>query len=178
LKIFPKREGLFSPIYAVGTRFVPVQRYFDLAIKVPRIDMRLLKKLYIAYAEDKKSHFYTYAGGKYAKGWLHAKARTLGCYAIKADTVRPDVRPVNFKNGTHLVKQKSLRVMIKDKPTGVRDYRPTLNGHWILMEYLPKKNLLVYHFDQYLKKGKNEFRLVVHDMVGNATVLKATIYRK
>ncbi len=178
LKIYPERPHLLSPIYAVGTRFVPVQRYFDLALKVPKADDRLLQKLYIAYAPDQKSHFFNYGGEKYDKGWLKTKARNLGCYAIKADTVRPDVRPLNFKNGTHLVRQRSLRVMIQDKPTGIRDYRPTLNGHWILMEYLPKKKLLVYHFDQFLKKGKNEFRLVVHDMVGNATVLKATIYRK
>ncbi|MBE0651380.1 MAG: M23 family metallopeptidase [Bacteroidales bacterium] len=178
LKEYPQKKDLLSSVYEVGTRFTPVQRYFDLSIKVPKIDDRLLEKLYIGYAQDDRAKIYNYAGGKFVNGWLETKARTLGCYAILADTIKPVVKPVNFKNGTHLVKQKSLKVIIEDKPTGIRDYRPTLNGHWILMEYLPKKKLLVYHFDQYLKKGKNEFKLVVHDMVGNTTELKATLYRK
>ena len=178
LKKFPQKKHLLSPVYAVGTRFVPVQKYFQLSIKVPVADKSLYqkRKLYIAYAPDKKWN-YSYVGGDYKNGWLKTKTRALGCYAIKADTVRPEVRPINFKNKTHLKKQTSLKVWINDSQTGIRDYRPTLNGHWILMEYLPKKKLLIYHFDRYLKKGKNEFRLVVHDMLGNTTVLKAVIYR-
>ena len=131
----------------------------------------------MAYSPERKGNNYNFVGGDYINGWLKTKCRALGCYAIKADTVSPEVRAINFKHITHLKKQKSLRVWINDQQTGIRDYRPTLNGHWILMDYLPKKKLLIYHFDRYLKKGKNEFRLVVHDMVGNSTVLKATIYR-
>ncbi len=177
LRKYPKKEHLLSPVYAMGTRFVPVQRYFDLSIKMPASDKPLYKRLYIAYAPDRKSKAYNYVGGKYSKGWLKTKVRTLGCYAIMVDTVAPVVKELNFKNVSHLKGQKTLKVMIDDLQTGIKDYRPTLNGHWILMEYLPKKKLLIYHFDSYLKKGKNEFRLVVHDMVGNATVLKATLYR-
>lgn len=176
LKEFPQKEHLLSPVYAVGNRFVPVQRYFDLSIKVPTSDKELYKKLYVAYASDPKSNGYNYAGGKYSEGWLQTKARQLGCYVIMADTIPPVIKPLNFKNGSHLKEQKALKVLIQDSPTGIRDYRPTLNGHWILMEYLPKKKLLIYHFDNYLKKGKNEFRLVVHDMVGNVSVLNATLY--
>lgn len=179
LRKFPTKKYLLSPIYAVGTRFVPVQKYFKISIKVPAADKSLYqrKKLYIAYASGRKSNNYGYVGGDFVKGWLQTKARMLGCYAIMADTIRPEVRPINFRHSTHLKKQTTLKVMIDDLQSGIKDYRPTLNGHWILMEYLPKKKLLVYHFDRYLKKGKNEFRLVVHDMVGNATVLKATLYR-
>lgn len=176
LREYPRKKHLLSTVYAVGTRFTPVQKYFTLAVKVPVSERYLYRKLYIAYAPGRKA-VYNYAGGKYSGGWLKTRARTLGCYAIKVDTVFPVVKALNFKHLTHLRKQRTLEVMIKDLQTGIRDYRPTLNGHWILMEYLPKKKLLIYHFDKYLKKGKNEFRLVVHDMVGNTTVLKATLYR-
>lgn len=177
LREYPRQKHLLSSVYGVGTRFTPVQKYFSLDIKVPASARHLYRKLYIAYAPGSKSENYNYIGGKYSGGWLKTMAETLGCYAIKVDTIPPVVQALNFKQVTHLKKQRTLRVMIKDLQTGIRDYRPTLNGHWILMEYLPKRNLLVYHFDKYLKKGKNEFRLVVHDMVGNATVLKATLYR-
>jgi len=179
LRKFPEKKDLLSPVYAVGNRFIPVQKYFKLAIKVPASDKSLYqrKKLYIAYSPERKGNNFKYAGGDYINGWLKAKVRALGCYAIKTDTVRPQVKAINFKHLTYLKKQKSLIVWINDEQTGIKDYRPTLNGHWILMEYLPKKKLLIYHFDRYLKKGKNEFKLVVHDMVGNTTVLKATLYR-
>ena len=44
------------------------------------------------------------------------------------------------------------------------------------MEYNLKKKTLTYHFDRYLKKGKNDFQLVVRDNVGNESVYKAVIY--
>jgi len=93
-----------------------------------------------------------------------------------ADSIPPTIKTINFSNGTHIAGRHFIKVMIEDNQSGIKSYRPTLNGHWILMEYDLKSNLLTYHFDRYLKKGKNEFKLIVHDNVGNERVYKAVIF--
>ena len=45
------------------------------------------------------------------------------------------------------------------------------------MDFDAKSNLLVYTFDDRIKPGKNSFRLVVKDAVGNETVYQATLTR-
>lgn len=176
LKKYPERDTTLSPVFAVDDRFVPVQRYFNISIKPTTLADKIYSKLFIAFFPDYKSKGFSYVGGNFSKGWLQAKAREFGCYTVMADTVPPIIKALNFSNNRNLKGQKTLRVMINDLQSGIKDYRPTLNGHWILMEYLPKKKQLVYYFDKFLKKGKNNFQLIVYDNVGNKSVFKATLY--
>lgn len=68
-------------------------------------------------------------------------------------------------------------VKISDDLSGIKYYRATLNGKWILMEYDAKSNSLTYFFDEMIKPGKNIFKLVVRDDVGNESVYTATLSR-
>jgi hypothetical protein len=74
-------------------------------------------------------------------------------------------------------KQQNLVFKISDNLSGIQSYRGTLNGKWILMDYDAKSSLLVYSFDDRIRPGKNSFRLVVKDAVGNETVYQATLTR-
>ena len=48
---------------------------------------------------------------------------------------------------------------------------------WILMDFDSKNATLTYDFDDRMKPGKNEFRLVVKDAVGNESQYKAVLIR-
>ena len=175
LKKFPATATTLSPIYAVHNRFVPVQKYFTLSIKADSLPPRLKNKTYIAYAPDTSNEF-SWAGGKWKGNTIEVKARNLGDYTLMADTIVPVIQPLHFGNGSKVTGRHTLKVLISDDQSGIKDYRPTLNGHWILMEYDLKSKMLTYHFDKYLKKGKNTFQLVIHDNMGNENLYKAVIY--
>jgi hypothetical protein len=66
-------------------------------------------------------------------------------------------------------------VVVKDKQTTLKSFNAYLNGEWILMEYDAKNNLLVYNFDNRLKKGKNKFILKLKDALGNVTEYEADL---
>jgi hypothetical protein len=168
----------YSPIFKVHNSLVPVRKYFDLAIRPEKVSDSLKNKLFIAYFSPESPDTGSYAGSSWNQSWLHARVRELGTYSVLADTVPPEVRPLNFKNGDTLSAQKRLKVEIKDEQSGIKSYRPTINGHWVLMSYDPRINRLVYDFDSYLKKGKNEFVLKVTDQLNNERVFKAVIFRK
>ena len=175
LRKFPANHKTLSPVYAVHNRFVPVQKYFTLAIKTDSLPSGLKRKIYIAYAPDTTGDF-SYSGGIWKGNTISVKTRELGDYTLMADTIPPVIKPLDFENDSKVAGKHLLKVQISDEQSGIKDYQPTLNGHWILMEYDLKSKTLTYHFDKYLKKGKNVFQLTVRDNVGNESVYKAVIY--
>jgi len=173
-----KTPRSYAPLFVIHNRFVPVQNYFDLAIRPDKVDALLKSKLFIAYIPSEETDTFYFVGNKWKKSWLHASVRNFGVYTVMADTVLPEVKPLNFKTGDTLSSQKKLYLSIRDFETGIRDYRPSLNGHWILMEYDVKSNTLMYNVDKYLEKGRNELLLRVTDQVGNQTLFKTVLYRE
>ncbi len=72
-----------------------------------------------------------------------------------------------------------MKVKISDDFSGIKSYRGTINGKWILFEYDPKRNLLTYDFsDKTFKLAKHELEIEVEDNVGNKSVYKATFFKK
>jgi hypothetical protein len=110
---------------------------------------------------------------------LSAATRTLGTYAISKDDVPPTIRPINFKNKQWITKNKTLKLKVADKDTGVDGYRATVNGKFILMEYDYKTGVLTHDFeDGIVTDTENELKVIVTDNVGNSTTFEATFFRK
>ena len=86
---------------------------------------------------------------------------------------------MNFKNGSWLSKYRYLKVKINDKGTGISNYRATVNGKWILMEYNYKNKTLTHDFnDAVVTETKNKLKVIVTDNVGNSTTFETTFFRK
>ncbi len=165
----------FSPVYFVGDKYIPVQKYFNISMAVSRpVPDSLRSKLYIAkYNDDGKWDF---AGGQFDKGWLTAKMRSAGKFVVLTDTVSPEIKAVNIAGNKKVANRKELQIKITDKQTGIKKYAGFLNERWILMEYNPKKAMLTYRFDRLLKKGKNRFKLVVFDNRDNKSVYETDLF--
>jgi hypothetical protein len=85
--------------------------------------------------------------------------------------------PVNVKPGKNVSRQASLMLKISDNLSGIKSYRGTINGKWILMDFDAKRNLLTYQIDEHMPKGKSNFQLVVTDAVGNKTNYDVSLIR-
>jgi hypothetical protein len=167
-------DSSLSRIIDLGSRFVPVHKRFGLSIIPDTVPPHIKEKMYIAKIE-KDDIFY--AGGDWKKNALYTRIREFGKYAVFADTVPPVIKALNFRSGKTVSSQKSLKLVIKDSETGIKKYRATVNGNWLLMEYDKKNDLLTYFTDEHLKKGKNNFKLVVYDNSGNKSEYEAVIIR-
>jgi GH15 family glucan-1,4-alpha-glucosidase len=103
----------------------------------------------------------------------------LGTYALATDTVAPTISPLNFKDGQWLSNFRFLKIKIDDALSGISNYRATINGKWILMEYDYKTNTLTYDFnDNTAIETKNNLKVIVTDNVGNSATFEALFYRK
>lgn len=162
-----------SPTWKLHNRFIPAHKYFTIKIPSGHLSDSILKYSYVAYSADNDEFFFS---GKNLEENTHIiKSRNLGYYKIMTDTLAPLIKPVNFGDTKKLSSKASLLVKIEDKETGIDNYRATLNGKWILMEYEPKKQLLIYNFDEFLLTGTNTFKLVVTDLVGNSSLYECEV---
>jgi len=158
---------------------VPVLKSFTINYDISNYTDSDKNKLFIArqVGTYKKYPIYTYTSRKGNK--LTAKTKTLGKYYLTSDVKNPKIKPINFSEGKWLSKYRYLKVKLSDDKSGIRNYRATVNGKWILMEYNAKKQTLTHDFnDNVVTDTKNNLKIIVTDYVGNSTTFETTFFRK
>jgi len=114
-----------------------------------------------------------------SKNNFETKTKKLGTFFIKNDSISPSIKSLSFKKGDWISNKNYIKFKILDKESGIKTYKGTINGKWVLFEYEYKKNQISYEFDKYYtKKSMNEVEITVEDMVGNEKIFKSVFYRK
>ena len=160
--------------YQLGNEEIPLHKRIKIRI-MPDDRFAGDTSLYVASVNSDGS--YSFLGNKFVDGYIEAQTNVLGTYVIVKDTVMPIVKPVNFKNKSSISDNWSLRVEIEDKETGIAKYDMYVNDEWVLADYDAKNKLLIYQIDNHVKKGRNTFKVIVTDMIGNMTVYSTALIR-
>lgn len=163
----------------IGNTDIPLHKNITLSFysddKFTHKDMSQLYISRIGYKNQPYQYIKTYK----KDGKISGKTKTFGKFAIATDSIGPIITPLNLYKGKWMSKSKYLQIKIVDKLTGIKKYRATINGKWILMEYDPKKSKLSYNFDdKVVTDTEHNFKLVVLDNVGNSSTFETTFYRK
>ena len=157
---------------------LPVKKSFTISYDISNFNEADLKQLYIAELIG-WNDWPSYSPTKRKGNTLSTYTKDLGTYVLARDTIAPTIKAVNFKDGSWLSKYRYLKIKIDDEGTGVSNYRATVNGKWILMEYNYKKDMLTYDFnDAVVTETKNKLKVIVTDNVGNSTTFETTFFRK
>ncbi len=155
----------------------PLHKKMTLVFDVSHYKDADKKKLYIGRinGSDKPRHLRTSKKGNR----FSARTRTFGSYSLFSDTKKPTIVPINISNQKWLSNETHLKIKINDAETGVKSFRGTINGKFVLLEYDYKTGMLVYDFnDKINTDSENNFKLVVLDNVGNKAILETTFFRK
>lgn len=156
---------------------IPLDKKFTLTFYTDHLSPTEKQQVYIANVTKPKYPRYVTTKKKSEK--VYTNQKVLGNYTLLFDNKAPTISLVNFSNGKSIGKHKYLKVKIKDKESGVKDFRATIDGEWVLMEYNHKKRILTYDLsDKKLVGSKHIFKLVVSDNVGNTETVSSTFYRK
>ena len=154
------------------------QKNFNITYDVSNYKTEDINKLYIARLISYKN-YPAYTNTKRKGNFLTASTNTLGTYALTTDSIKPTINPINFKDGQWLSKYRYLKIKIDDNGSGISNYRATINGEWILMEYDYKTKTLTYDFnDGIISDTKNFLKVIVTDNVGNNSTFETLFYRK
>ena len=101
----------------------------------------------------------------------------LGSYTLSRDSINPEVKPLNFSLNKDISDQKTIRLRIYDKTSGIKSYNVFINNKWALFEHEPKSNLIFHNIDDgIIENGENKITIKVIDGVGNKTEFKSKVY--
>ncbi len=171
----PPVHGSYSGVYHLQNQYMPLHTWCTLSIKTDNLPKNMESKAVIV--EVSPGNKFSSKGGTFENGWITTKVREFGNFTVTVDTEPPVIRVINIFPNKKVRKQSSILVKISDNLAGIKTYRGTLNGKWILMDYDEKNRLLTYAFDEMMKPGKNNFLLTVTDAVGNSSRYEAVLIR-
>jgi hypothetical protein len=156
---------------------IPLKKSMTITFDVSHYEPNDLEHLYIASISAYGKLYYTSTKRKGSS--LSVRTKYFGTYTLETDKEGPKITPLNFKNGSWLSNYRYLKIKISDAISGIKNYRATVNGKWILMEYDSKTKTLTHDFnDGVLTDTKNNLKLIVTDNVGNSSKFESVFYRK
>ncbi|OUR99016.1 peptidase M23 [Flavobacteriales bacterium 33_180_T64] len=157
---------------------IPLMKSFTIKYDISSFSEADKKQLFIA----KLYGYYQrpgYINTKRLGNILSARTKSLGTFTLARDTINPTITPLNFQDGKWLSKLNYLKIKIDDALSGISNYRATINGKWVLMEYDYKKDTLTYNFEDSVNtETENKLKIIVTDNVGNNATFEATFFRK
>ena len=119
----------------------------------------------------------SYISSKKNKSYIYANTSSLGEYIISKDTLKPDIKSLNFKNNSNIKVKNTLKLRLKDDLSGIKNYSSYFNGNWALFEYEPKSNMIFHNLsDGIIKDGENKLIIKYEDGVGNKGVYQTKVY--
>ena len=155
----------------------PLHKNITIGFDVSEYSAEEKDKLFIARLgyNDRPNYSSTYKKPKR----FTTRTRTFGEYTLASDVTKPKIWPKNFNDGQWISNNNTLQVKISDDLSGIKSYRATVNGKFILMEYEYKNNTLTHDFsDGVVTETENELKIIVTDNVGNSNTYEATFFRK
>ena len=171
-------DNIYSSVYHIDQPTIPVHRYFSIGIRPIGLPEQLKDKAIIAYCNPDNT--ITSYGGKWENERLFTRSRTFGDYSIMLDQEAPSIEVVRFKKDMRQASKMSFRITDNYSTAGSAkglQYRATVDGQWIMMEYDAKNDLLIHRFDERITKGEHFLRLEVIDDRKNKKVFESTFIR-
>jgi hypothetical protein len=157
---------------------IPLKKSININFDISQYKGSDRDKLFIASVSRYGNKLY-YTPTKKRGNTLTARTKYLGTYTLGVDDEYPEIKTINFKNGSWISNYRYLKIKISDQISGIKNYRATINGQWILMEYDTKTQTLTHDFnDQIIIDTKNNLKVIVTDNVGNSSTFETTFYRK
>lgn len=156
----------YSFVHVLSSDEIPVHKYFKLKIK-PDVSFEGDPRQ-LAIMSMKNGKPLDYEGGEWDGKYVTARTRQFGEFAIMADEAAPVAITGNFVDGGGVNRSSGLKLIIKDKMSGIDFYQIMIDGKWQLFEYDAKNDLLIHDFAvSELEAGEHVLDLVLRDKVGN-----------
>ena len=157
----------------VSPATLPLFEPMEIALKIDSIPPAFTSKLIMVKVDS--LGVFSAVGGKFSDGWLKAKTRSLGKFAVTLDTIAPIIMDPVFKpdDFTGFLK---LQIAFKPDLSGIKTYQCFINDQWICGEYNAGRNEIDIFFSTPPAPGTPfKLRLEVSDGCENKSNFEKTI---
>ncbi len=146
--------------YVLDAGNTPLHSYCPLSIGLRCLPVPDTTKYYIV---QKSGKWRSPVGGRYENGWMKAKIRSFGTFAVEVDTVAPLITPLDKGSWRSL---RNVRFRVKDSGSGIASYKVRVDGKFVLFGL--KKGVLVIQDKEKLVRGvPHKIEVTVTDNCGN-----------
>ena len=160
----------------VGENIYPLRKSYEVYYKIPKGDSIEISQSFLSFIN--KNGDPTFFSSTLKDGSWYGKSKILGKYIVSRDSIPPVIKKINFKDQQWLSNYKYLKLSISDDFSGIKTIHGEINGKWILLEYEPKNNTIIYDFsDLNFKETLHKLVIVAEDLAGNKTVFRTEFYR-
>lgn len=161
---FSKQRRGTDWVYQIHYPFVPVQEYFNLAIR-PEKPFRDTGKVIMKWSHAGKEKF---EKAVFDKGYYRTPFRNFGSFELFQDTLPPVIMPVGFREGMKMPPGGRLVFRIIDNSEELSSCNGYIDGTWILFSN-DKGKTFIHNFDWNTGPGNHELRIEAEDKAGNRT---------
>ena len=159
----------------MGKDIHPLRKSYNIKINKKIEDSIVRRQSYIGLIN--KNGKISYLNTSKNKNSFSVNSSILGSYILSRDSIKPEVKPLNFSLNKDISKQGTIRLRIFDNISGIKSYEVLINNKWALFEYEPKSNLIFHTIkDGIIKNGENSIDIKVKDGVGNETKMNSKVY--
>ncbi|CAN5551576.1 M23 family metallopeptidase [soil metagenome] len=144
-------------IFEINEDIIPIREYITITLR-PGNDYNDQKRT-AAYSLNKNGDP-SYAGGNWNDDGITFKIRNFGRFTLLTDTIPPSIKVIKASNT-------ECRFQLKDDLSGLKNFKATIDGKWVLMNYDHKRNLIWSEKSDNTMPFKGDFELVVTDNAGN-----------
>ena len=153
----------------------PLRKSYNIKIFKQVEDSIIKRQSYIGLINKNGTVSYLKTNKK--DNFFSTNSSILGSYTLSRDSINPEVKPLNFSLNKDISNQKTIRLRVYDKTSGIKSYNVLINDKWALFEYEPKSNLIFHQIeDGIIKNGENNINIKVIDGVGNETEINSKVY--
>lgn len=101
-----------------------------------------------------------------SENWLSCWTKNFGDFHIEQDTLAPEIKGTNFKNGA-TIQHGTLRFRFNDDLSGIKKYDIYFNEEWFPLFFDPKLSFPYYINIPEKIKGKTNVKIILEDKVNN-----------
>ena len=153
----------------------PLRKSYNIKIYKQVEDSIIKRQSYIGLINKNGTVSYLKTNKK--DNFFSTNSSLLGSYTLSRDSINPEVKPLNFSLNKDISDQKTIRLRIYDKTSGIKSYNVFINNKWALFEHEPKSNLIFHNiYDGIIENGENKITIKVIDGVGNKTEFNSKVY--
>ena len=152
-------------IFEIHHPFDPLKTKVKITLKPSEIPEN--KESYAVHAVDRSGKLY-YVGGEWEGEHINFETSNFGNFTIDSDTIRPDIKPL-------IINQNELVFQIEDTGSGIKSFKATLNGKWILMKYDYKIKRIWSEKQDHDIPFIGKLKLIVTDNLNNSSTYKTNL---
>jgi len=153
----------------------PLRRSYNIKIFKQVEDSIIKRQSFIGLINKNGKLSYLKTSNK--DNFFSVNSSNLGSFTLSRDSINPEIKALNFSLNKDISNQKTIRLRIYDKTSGIKSYNVLINNKWALFEHEPKSNLIFHNIDDgIIENGENNITIKVIDGVGNKTEFKSKVY--